>query len=153
MNDANEREWEAQELGRQAEQLGLDPARDDSGVRLYRLLARALRQPPPVSLPEDFAKQVVARVAASPLISAPANSRGESVLLAVLASILVVSAGVVLARGGPSWLPAIRAALLATDSANIRWPLALVGCLGLSWMLWQGQRLGRKRSFSRFDAV
>jgi hypothetical protein len=140
MNDANEREWEAQELARQAERLGLDPAGDDSHVRPYRLIARALRQPPHLALPEDFAKQVAARVAAAPVTSKSASSRGESVLLAVLVSILIVSAGVVLARGGPSWLPAIRAALWATDPANIRWPLAFVGCIGLSWILWQGQR-------------
>src|SRR5438876_500602 len=83
--------------------------------------ARALRQPPAVALPEDFAEQVAARVAASPVISQPASSRVESVLLAVLVSILVVSAGVILARGESSWLPTIRDGLLATDSANIRW--------------------------------
>ena len=140
MNDSNEREWEAQELARQDERHGLTPARDDSRVRPYRLIARALRQPPDVALPEDFAKQVAARVAAAPVISRPANSHGESVLLTVLVCILLVSAGLVLARGGPSWLPAIRAALWATDPANIRWPLAFVGCIGLSWILWQGQR-------------
>jgi hypothetical protein len=140
MNDANEREWEAQELARQAEQLGLDPAQDDSRVRSYRMIARALRQPPEAALPEDFAKQVAARASAAPVISKPANSGFESVLSAVLVSILFVSAGAVLARGGPSWLPAIRAALWTTDPANIRWPLAFVGCIGLSWVLWQGQR-------------
>lgn len=140
MNDPNEHEWEAQELARQAERLGLDPARDDSRVRVYRLLARALYQPPPVDLPEDFAKQVAARVAMPRLVSESANSRVETVILAILVSILVVAAGVVLTRDGPSWLQAIRAALLTTDSANIRWSLAFVGCIGLSWMLWQGQR-------------
>jgi hypothetical protein len=140
MSDTNEREWEAQELALQAERLERDPARDDSRVRLYRLVARALRQPPPVALPEDFAKQVAARVATAPVISKLAHGGFESVLLAVLVSILFVSAGVVLARGSPSWLPSIHAALSATDSASLRWPLAFVGCIGLSWMLSQGQR-------------
>lgn len=140
MNDADEREWQAQELARRAEQLGLDPAANDGRVRSYRLLARALRQPLPVALPVDFAQQVAARAAAAPPISAPAGGRLESVLLTVLACILAVSAAVILAREGQSWLAATRAALMATDSANIRWPLALVGCIALSWMLSQGQQ-------------
>lgn len=140
MSDINEREWEAQELARQDERLGVDPAQGDSRARPYRLVARALRQPPAVVLPEDFAKQVAARVAKSRVTSQPATGRVESVLLAVLVSMLFVFACVILARGESSWLPAIRAGLWATDPANIRWPLAFVGCIGLSWLLSQGQR-------------
>jgi len=98
-------------------------------VRLYRLIAHALRQPPEVALPEDFAKQVAARVAASPVISGPAAGRIESILLAVLFSVLFVSAEVALARGESSWLPAIHAGLLATDSANKR----IMGLAAWAW--------------------
>ena len=54
-DDAHEREWQAQEHALQAERLGLDPAGDNARVRRYRLLARALRQPLPETLPGDFA--------------------------------------------------------------------------------------------------
>jgi hypothetical protein len=140
MNDINEREWEAQERARRDEGLGLDPVQGDGSVRLYRLVARALRQPPEDALPEDFARQVAARVGGSPVESPPVTRRVESVLLAVLVSILVICAGVILAGGESSWVPAIRAALLVRDSTDIRWLLAFVGCVGLSWVLWEGER-------------
>jgi len=138
MNDTDEREWQAQERAVQAERLGLDSTDDDTEVRRYRLLARTLRERLPDTLPGDFASQIAARAAAPPAVVAAASDRFESVLLAVLACLLVVSAGVVLARDGQAWLPAIRATLPAADPQDLRWLLAFVGCLGLSWLLWQG---------------
>jgi hypothetical protein len=140
LDDAHEREWQAQEHALQAERLGLDPAGDDTRVRRYRVLARTLRQPLPETLPADFAQRVAARVATLPAMPASAGSRFESILLIVLTSILVLAAGVVLARHEQTWLPAIRATLPPADSHGLRWPLAFVGCLGLSWLLSQWQR-------------
>jgi hypothetical protein len=139
MNDANEREWQAQEHARQAERLGLDSTGDDAVVRRYRLLARTLRQPLPDTLPVDFASRVAARAAAPPAMAAPASDRFESILLAVLAGLLVGSAGLVFARDGQAWLPWIRASLPAVDPQDLRWLLAFAGCLGWSWLLWQGR--------------
>jgi hypothetical protein len=117
------------------ERLGHDSADDDAQVRRYRLLARTRRQPLPDTLPGDFASRVAARAAAAAVLAAPAGGRFESILLAVLAGLLSVSAGVVLARGGQAWLPAIRATLPAADPQNLRWLMAFVSCLGLSWLL------------------
>lgn len=146
-DDAHEREWQAQEHALQAERLGLDPAGDNARVRRYRLLARTLRQPLPETLPGDFAQRVAARVATLPAMSGSAGSRFESVLLILLAGVLVVAAGVVLARGEQTWLPAIRALLPAGDPQGLRWPLAFVGCVGLSWVLSQWQRYVQHRAF------
>jgi hypothetical protein len=135
MNDTDEREWQAQQHALQAERLGLDSTDDDARVRRYRLLARTLRQPLPDTLPGDFASRVAARAAAPSPLAARASARFESVLLAVLAGLLVVSAGVVLGRDGQTWLPAIRAMVPVADPQDLRWLLAFAGCLGLSWLL------------------
>jgi hypothetical protein len=147
-DDAHEGEWQAQEHALQAERLGLDPAGDDARVRRYRVLARTLRQPLPETLPADFAQRVAARAATLPAMSASAGSRFESILLILLAGIFVVAAGVVLARDEQTWLPAIRATLPAADPQGLRWPLAVVGCLGLSWLLSQWQRHVQHRPFA-----
>lgn len=61
----NSRELETQarlqELAELAERQHL-PASGDSSLDRYRLVLRALRQPPAVQLPADFAAQVAARV-------------------------------------------------------------------------------------------
>ena len=147
-DDAHEREWQAQEHALQAERLGLNPAGDNAHVRRYRLLARTLRQPLPETLPGDFAQQVAARVATLPAMSGSAGSRFESILLILLAGVFVVAAGVVLARDEQTWLPAIRALLAAADPQGLRWPVAFVGCLGLSWVLSQWQRYVLHRPFA-----
>ena len=147
-DDAHEREWQAQEHALQAERLGLNPAGDNARVRRYRLLARTLRQPLPETLPGDFAQQVAARVATLPAMSGSAGSRFESILLILLAGVFVVAAGVVLARDEQTWLPAIRALLAVADPQGLRWPVAFVGCLGLSWVLSQWQRYVLHRAFA-----
>jgi hypothetical protein len=148
VDDTDEREWQAQEYARQAERLDLDPAGDDARVRSYRVLARALRRPLPETLPDDFAGRVAARVATLPAMPTPAGNRFESILLGILASIFLVTAGVVLTRDEQTWLPAIRATLSAADPHELRWPLAFVGCLGLSWLLSQWQRHLQHRPFA-----
>jgi hypothetical protein len=65
MNGAYEHEWEIQELAWQAERSGLDSTAEYGQVGRYRLIARALRTPLVMALPDDFARQVVARVSAS----------------------------------------------------------------------------------------
>jgi hypothetical protein len=138
-DDAREREWQAQERALQAERRG-DPAGDDPRQQRYRLLARALRQPPAATLPADFAARVAAQVEPAATAPAPAGGRFESVLLAALVGAFAVAAIVVLVRYGPAWLPTFRTLLPAGDPQALRWPLALAGCLGLSWLLGQGQR-------------
>lgn len=138
-DDAREREWQAQERALQAERRG-DPAGDDPRQQRYRLLARALRQPPAATLPADFAARVAAQLEPAAAAPAPAGGRFESVLLAALVGTFAVAAIVVLVRYGPAWLPTFRTLLPAGDPQALRWLLALAGCLGLSWLLGQGQR-------------
>ncbi|MBD8874163.1 hypothetical protein [Rhodanobacter sp. DHB23] len=141
-NPAQEREWQAQERALHAERLGLDPSNGDERVRRYRMLARALREPVPSALPDDFARQMAARVAAAPARGGADDSRIEFVLMGALVAALAVAAGVVVADYGSAWLPAFRQLLPASGAPATSWILALGSCLGVSWLLglWQKPR-------------
>lgn len=136
---SHEREWLIQERAMRRERLHLDAAGDDARTRRYRLLARALRQPPPDSLPADFAQRVAARVTA-----APATFRFESLLMTSLAIALGVAALVVIGIYGSQWLPSFSAMLPAPRGPAGGWLLAFAGCVGASWLLGQWQRHGRR---------
>ena len=136
---SHEREWLIQERAMRRERLHLDAAGDDARTRRYRLLARALRQPPPDGLPADFAQRVAARVTA-----APATFRFESVLTTSLAIALGVAALVGIGIYGSQWLPSFRAMLPAPRGPAGSWLLAFAGCVGASWLLGQWQRHGRR---------
>ena len=136
---AREREWLAQECAMRRERLHLDPISDDAHTQRYRLLARALRQPLPHTLPADFAQHLAAQVAASPARRTASGTRFEFALLLALATILAVASGAVVAIYGGTWLPSFVAILPAPQTSANRWLLALLGCLGASWLLglWQ----------------
>ncbi|MBD8900502.1 hypothetical protein [Rhodanobacter sp. DHG33] len=139
---AQEREWQAQERALQAERLGLDPSSGDHRVRRYRMLARTLREPMPSALPDDFAQQMAARVAAAPARDEAADSRFEFILTSVLGIVLVIAAGVVTADYGAAWLPAFRPLLPTAGSSAAGWLLSLGGCVAATWLL--GLRPGRR---------
>lgn len=144
---SHEREWLAQESAMRRERLQLDPINDDARTRRYRLLARALREPLPHALPVDFAQQLAGRVAASPAArSVTSGTRFEFTLLLALATVLVVAAGAVVAMYGDAWLSSFVAILPAPHASATRWLLALIGCLGASWLLGQWQRHAEGRA-------
>ena len=128
----SEREWLLQEHAMRRERLHLDPAGDDARSRRYRLLARALRTPAPDALPIDFARRM------SALVSAPAPGRTpamrfENALTAALAGVLVLAAGAATIIYGAAWWPSFQALLPAPAAAQ--WWLALLACLGISWLV------------------
>ncbi|MEW9572079.1 hypothetical protein ABQJ54_09955 [Rhodanobacter sp. Si-c] len=139
-NLVQEREWQAQERALQAERLGLDPSGGDERVRRYRLLARALREPMPSALPDDFAQRVAARVAGAPARAGAGDTRIEFALACTLVAALIVAAGVVTADYGSAWLPAFRQLLPSPGTPATSWLLALGACLGASWLLGLWQR-------------
>jgi anti-sigma factor RsiW len=134
---AHEREWLAQERAMRRERLQLDATGDDARSRRYRLLARALRQPLPDSLPADFAQRVAARAIEPP-------ARFEAVLTTTLGVALGVAAMVVIAVYGSDWLPSFNAILPAPRGPASGWLLAFGGCVGASWLLGQWQRHGHR---------
>ena len=133
---ASQREWQAQEAALRHERLHLNPEHDDPRTLAYRLLARALKTEPPGALPDDFAQRVGALVAESK--RAPAVTL-ESILTVALAGALVLSAVAAAVKYGASWWPAFAAWLPAP--AIVQWLLALVGCVGLTWLVGAGSRL------------
>ncbi len=141
---ASEREWLAQERAMRRERLQLDPAGDDARGQRYRLLARALREPPADGLPADFAEQLAARVAAS--AARAADTGFERVLTLALGLSLLLGAIVVILLYGSTWLPPILAILPTPQPSAARWLLAFATCIGGSWLLgvWQQHGHGRR---------
>lgn len=142
-NERHQREWQAQELARHKERLGVDPVADDARVARYRLLARALRHPPLDPLPDDFAAQVVAR---AERLSRTLDERVEIWLQRTLAALLAVAGAAAATLYGDAWLQALMprpgSGTLAT------WALAIGACVGLTFALehWRG---GAERRESR----
>lgn len=134
-DDASTREWLAQEQAMRRERLHLDTLGDDARTLRYRLLARALRQPPGNSLPHDFAERMAAKVGARPTPRRAVDTRLEWGLMIALASTFVIAAGVVTKLYGSAWLTPLTALLPAPDPAALHWLLVLAGCLALSWLL------------------
>lgn len=135
-----EREWQLQEHAMRRERLQLDPAGDDTRSQRYRLLARALRAASPDALPADFAHQMSVLASAQSPRQVP-TARLENTLATVLAGVLVLAAVIVAILYGATWLPPFEA-LLPTPAAA-QWWLALLGCVGLSWLLGAASRVAR----------
>jgi hypothetical protein len=125
----DEYEWLKQELATERERLGTNPAEEDATIATYRLIARALAEPPAISLPADFAQHVTNALSQQTGI----DQRFEQRLLAVLFGCLVLSGTVVAWLYGAEWLAAIARHFPSTDRATIHWLGAALACVGMSW--------------------
>ena len=131
LNDAEQREWLAQERAWREERAGTAPGEDPAAAS-YRTLMRALRAPLPDALPADFARSVAARVSKADAVDTRLEQRFQRLLLAALA-VAALAACLVY---GDSWLRASVAALPLLDRATtVNWSAALAACLGLSWAM------------------
>jgi hypothetical protein len=139
-DEREQREWQAQERALRAERAG-KRSQGDPTVAQYRLIARALRDPPLDPIPIDFAVRTAARVAG-------AQSLGEQVDVwlgrALLALLLVAGVAAVYLYNGDSLrefslsMPE-RTALGMQTLAS--WGMAIAACVALS----SGFALARKR--------
>ena len=125
------REWEAQERALRAERLKLDAGHSDARTAQYRMIARALRQPPVSPMPADFAAQVAARVAGAPRV----DERVEAWLQRLLSGLLAVVAAGALAMYGPQWMPAFSGLLPDGAGAVTDWAGAVALCAAMTWGL------------------
>lgn len=130
-------EWQAQEKALQRERAqGTRDDRDSAQVRSYRVVTRALKQPPPDLLPGNFAEQVAARAERDTV----APSRLEDGLLAALMTALVCGLIVLGVLDGQGWLHAVASVRLIANP----WVYALLGCLalsqGIAWLRPTGRR-------------
>jgi len=138
-----QREWEAQESALRAERHGA-PAGRDTAVAQYRLIARALRNPPLDPLPSDLVARVAAGIA---LESRIASERVEVWLERGLVVLLLLAGAAAVAvyngeslRELTSSLP--EPAVLGTQVLT-SWGFAIAACVGISWAF-EGSR---KRQF------
>ncbi len=132
----DEREWQAQEQALRDERLGIATSGSDAPDAHYRMIARALSEPPADGLPRNFA-QDVARLAMAQAKPANADARFELTLLNLLGIVLVASGVVVLAMYG-------RDAFAGVDARIVQWGAALAACVALSWSFdWARRHFGR----------
>jgi hypothetical protein len=117
-------EWLAQEQALQRERSGQAHDRGDAQIRGYRVVMRALQEPPADLLPDDFAE----RVATLAERDAIAPARLETGLLAVLMTVLMCGLIALATIDGKDWLHALAQVQLFANP----WVYALLGCLGLS---------------------
>ena len=125
------REWEAQERALRAERLKFDAGHGDARTAQYRMIARALRQPPVSPMPADFAAQVAARVAGAPRM----DERVEAWLQRILSGLLAIVAAGALAMYGPQWMPAFTGLLPDGAGAVTGWAGAVALCAAMTWGL------------------
>ncbi len=121
---ADEREWLAQEQAMRDERIGIAASGSAGPGAQYRVVARALREPPAEMLPPDFARQV-ARMAESPV---GAGVQVEPLMLRALGAMLGVSGVAALAYYG-------REAVAGVDPQMLQWTLAIGACAAMTWSL------------------
>ena len=128
MSASDEQEWSAQERALAEERAGVAPAGGDPRLRSYRLMARALAQPPLEQLSPDFARQV-ARQAQRAI--QPADTRLERGLLMFLVALMVLAGLVAVLATGGQWLPSLDPGVIGALAAK-PWIWALVACLAFT---------------------
>ncbi|MFC3714624.1 hypothetical protein ACFONC_00435 [Luteimonas soli] len=167
-NDRDAREWAAQERARRAAATnppaprGSGFSRDffpagerslaspqEAGDAAYRHVADALRRPPPVELPPDFAARV-ARIAelqtatavtkSSRLKPLPRSSAFERRLTGALVAVFALGTAAAALVYGARVMAQLEA---LAGVQGLQWLALLAGCLGLSWSLgWLRRQAG-----------
>lgn len=127
----DEYEWQAQESALHSERSGELPRSDDPLVARYRLVARALRGPWPIGLPDDFAAQMARRVA-TPV---DLDARFEQRLVTLLIGLFGVSGVIVAAIYGSEWLRASAVFVPELGGASLKWLCVVLACVGMSWTM------------------
>ncbi len=132
----NEREARLQAEAEAAERQQLPPG-PNPAVNEYRLVMRALRQPPSESLPMDFAARVARRVLF-------AEERGSFEDWMVTALMLVMAAA-----GLIYLLPMLSRVVASFDVQlpTLPWPMlaATAAAVGLAWLVDQGATVWRQQ--------
>lgn len=133
-------EWQAQERARKAVHDGDMPSGDEGADVAYRRIARALREPPSINLPRDFAADV-AKLARSSAPPPHAKADPELRIAGTLAAILVACCVVV----GFRYAGALGSLLASPLGA---WGLSALCCAAAA----QGFQLLTKRMARGFEA-
>ncbi len=127
----DEHEWQLQEAALHDERSGQPPRSDDPLLARYRDVARALRAPPPVGLPDDFAVQVARRVAG---VVEP-DARFEQRLVGALVALFGVAGVIVCLIYGADWWRSSATYVPDLGAGSMKWLLALGACIAASWTM------------------
>jgi len=131
-DEREQREWRAQESAVRAERSGAR-AGGDPDVAQYRLIARALRNPPLDPLPSDFAVRVAARVGRE---SPSANESVEVWLERALVALLLLAGGAALFVYNGEALREMSFSLPERTALGMQtiasWSIAIAACVGIS---------------------
>ncbi|WP_250625249.1 hypothetical protein [Pinirhizobacter soli] len=133
-------EWQAQERARKAVRDGAMPSGDEGADVVYRRIAQALREPPSIGLPREFAADV-AKLASPPASPVHAKADPELRIAGTLAGILVACCVVV----GFRYAGALGSLLASPLGA---WGLSALCCTAAA----QGFQLLTKRMAGGFEA-
>ena len=133
-------EWQAQEHARKAVRDGAMPSGDEGADIAYRRIAQALREPPSINLPGDFAAHV-AKLASSSAPSFSTKADPELRIAGTLAGILLACCVVVGFRYAGAF-----GSLLASPLGA--WGLSALCCTAAA----QGFQLLTKRMARGFEA-
>jgi hypothetical protein len=131
-DERDRREWEAQERATHAERTATSSS-DDSADLQYRLIARALRNPPLAPLPSDFAASTAAR--ATPRAQVPGEQLEMWLERGLVVLLLVAGAAAVVFYNG-DWLRELSFEVPERAASGIQalasWSVAIAACVGLS---------------------
>lgn len=128
----DERAWQMQEQALRAAHVRRDEP--DAAALADRRLLRALREPPLSPLPADFAAGV-ARLAAPAAATRTADTRLERLLGAVLGIALGAAALTQGLEQGAEWLRILAEQASPLPPGTLRLGVALVACVGCSWLI------------------
>lgn len=130
-DDADAREWDAQERALADERAGRVAEAGDPALRTYRLMAHLLAQPLDEQLPPDFARRTAQRVERATAATRPVDARFERNLLVLLGAAMGLAGLAAVVLYGAAWLPSLdqgaAGALLSKP-----WLWALAACVALS---------------------
>lgn len=138
--DSDRLEWQAQERALDAERRGADHKGSRGSDAEYRLIARALRQPPIGALPENFAAQMAARVGSTGNVG---GDRLETWLVRGLLLAMVVGGIASVTVFGDAWLAPLAAQASGTA---VSWIVSAVICLVLTLAVENGIRSRMSRA-------
>jgi hypothetical protein len=138
-SERERREWEAQERALQQERLGLEVDGREARVGEYRLIARALRDPPLDPIPDDFAARIAARAKRERV----ADDRFEAWLQNGLLGLLAAAGVGTAAAFGGQWLPVLGIVIFESAARRVAsWGAAILVCIAISSALehWRRRR-------------
>ena len=131
-DDFDEGEWQAQEHALRQERADVRANAGTARERSYRLLARALAEPPAETLPADFAATMARQVRMFEAAEDAREQQFERWLIVALWSVLVLAVLGVAMVYADQLVAALRLGQAASSLPPAQWLYTLLGCVAAS---------------------